>query len=245
MMMKRAIRNDWLVWCLLTAFLIAAFTVALLAATHSVDCYIALRDADCERESAATIAANTNGAVFDRINVLAGHVAPVDRLMEVAATDALYVVTAVAGLSWFLRNGEDQDRRLAVYTALVATALALLAASIIQHVYVHPRPFLLRSDVVLLVPHAADPSFPSEHTTAAFALATGIALYRTRVGVILLGVASIVGFSRIYVGLHYPADVIAGALLGTSVAVSLWAFRRPLVWLDAHLVLRLIPRALT
>ena len=134
--------------------------------------------------------------------------------MELASGYALYAIAGIAAVSWFVRSGGDRERRLAVYTAAIATIVGLAVTIAIQHVYVHERPFVARSDVMLLIPHAADPSFPSEHATAAFALAAGIALYRWRIGAVLLVLAALVGFSRIYVGVHYPADVIAAAGIG-------------------------------
>ena len=167
--------------------------------------------------------------------------APVDQLMELSARYALFVVAGLAVVSWFIRSGADRERRLAVYTAVASALLAVLVASIIQHIYVHERPFVLRSDVNLLIPHGADPSFPSEHSSAAFAIATGIALYRPRFGLILLVLASVVGLARVYVGLHYPADVAGGVLVGSSAAGAVWVARPLLAWLDANVVVRLLP----
>lgn len=236
--------RDVRLWLLISLAIVALFGGAMLEATRSVNCAQRVNDADCDREAASAFAANVNGAVFDRINLLAGHVAPADQAMALAARYALYAVAGLVGLSWFLRNRADRERRLGVYSSLLSAVVALSAASVIQHVYVHQRPFVLRADVILLVPHGADPSFPSEHTTAAFALATAVAMYRSRVGLILLALASLVGFSRIYVGLHYPADVAVGALLGIAAAFSVWLARRPLAWLDAHVIAPSLPTAL-
>ena len=59
-----------------------------------------------------------------------------------------------------------------------------------------------------------DPSFPSAHAAFAFMMATLLALWFPRYRVIFFIVAGVVGWTRIYLGLHYPTDVIAGALLG-------------------------------
>ena len=225
---------------MISLVLLALFAGAL-EVTRSVNCSLRANDLDCDRETASAFAADANGAVFDRTNGLAGHVAPVDQLMELSARYALFVVAGLAVVSWFIRSGADRERRLAVYTAVASALLAVLVASIIQHLYVHERPFVLRSDVNLLIPHGADPSFPSEHSSAAFAIATGIALYRPRFGLILLVLASVVGLARVYVGLHYPADVAGGVLVGASAAGAVWVARPLLAWLDANVVVRLLP----
>lgn len=242
--MTKMMPRGLLVWFALSAAILVLFAGVLELATRSVDCSVARGDADCDREAAAVIAGNINGAIFDRINVLAGHVPLVDQGMEFAARYSLFAIAGLAGLSWFIRTGSDRERRLGVYTALASAAGGLAVAVTIQHIYVHQRPFVLRSDVVLLIPHGADPSFPSEHTTAAFALATAIALYRPRLGVVLLLLACITAFSRIYVGLHYPADIAVGALLGMSAAIALWVGQRAFVWIDENIILRVLPRQL-
>jgi undecaprenyl-diphosphatase len=63
-------------------------------------------------------------------------------------------------------------------------------------------------------------SFPSGHAASAFAFATGVALEKPVVGVPLLGLAGAVAYSRVYVGVHYPSDVVGGALIGAGVAIA-------------------------
>jgi diacylglycerol kinase family enzyme/membrane-associated phospholipid phosphatase len=63
-------------------------------------------------------------------------------------------------------------------------------------------------------------SFPSGHAAAAFAFSTGVALEKPAVGVPLLGLAGVVAYSRVYVGVHYPSDVVGGALIGAGVAIA-------------------------
>jgi undecaprenyl-diphosphatase len=183
-----------------------------------------------------------NGQLFDSINDLAGHVSLADHAMTWAAQYAIFAIAAIVALSWFVRTGNSADRRIAVYTAIAAAAVGVLISQAIPHVYVHQRPFVLRhSDIVLLLDHSADPSFPSEHSTAAFAMAAGIGVYRQRLGVALLALAALVAFSRVYVGVHYPADVAAGAAIGIIIALALRFARPALAWLDRTIVLRLVP----
>ncbi len=75
-----------------------------------------------------------------------------------------------------------------------------------------------------------DPSFPSDHATAAFAIAVAIFLRHRKAGTLALILATLVSISRVALGTHYPSDVIGGALLGTAAALVLWAppVRRPL-----------------
>ena len=185
-----------------------------------------------------------NGSIFDAVNNLAGHVTLADDVMKFAAQYVVFVVFAMVAISWFVHTGSDQSRRLGVYTACLTAALSLIGAIAIQHFYVHQRPFVGRDDVVLLIQHGKDTSFPSDHASVTFALATGIALYRLRFGILLLALASLVAFARVYVGVHYPGDVLGGAALGVGIALVLRAARPAFVWLDQTIVMRVVPAPL-
>lgn len=185
-----------------------------------------------------------NGSIFDTVNDLAGHATLADDVMKFAARYMIFVVFAVVASSWFVRSGSDESRRLGVYTACLTAALALVGALVIQQFYAHERPFVSRTDVTLLIRHGRDTSFPSDHASASFALAVGIAVYRLRLGIVLLALASVVAFARVYVGVHYPGDVLGGAALGGGMALTLRAARPAFVWLDQTIVLRVVPAAL-
>jgi undecaprenyl-diphosphatase len=182
-----------------------------------------------------------NGALFEALNQLAGHVAVVDDAMVAAARFAVFAVFAVVCASWFLRTGEPERRRVAIYTAGLSAILAIAVAMLIQQFYVHQRPFVLRSDTVLLMRHAADPSFPSEHATVAFAMASGLGLYRRRLGAVALALASLVAIARVFVGVHYPTDVAGGAAVGIISALAVRLGRPGLNWFDRVAVVRLVP----
>jgi len=191
-----------------------------------------------------------NGSILDWINDLAGNSWALDHAMEFAAQYAVYAIVLLAVASWFVR-GAGTEHRMALYAGAASGAISVAIALVIQHFYMHQRPFVLhthplvlRSDVTLLIKHAPDASFPSEHSTAAFGIAAGVGTYRHRLGVLLLALAALTAFSRVYVGVHYPADVAAGAAIGVLVAVALWFARPGLAWLDRSVVVRLVPAPL-
>ena len=85
------------------------------------------------------------------------------------------------------------------------------------------RPFVADPHGVhLFSGHAADPGFPSDHATAAFAIATAILLRRRRAGIFALIAAALLSIGRVALGVHYPSDVLAGAVLGVAAALILW-----------------------
>ena len=187
---------------------------------------------------------DVNGSIFDAINDLAGHVTVVDDVMKFAAQYAIYGVVALVIASWFIRRGSGESRRVAVYTSVLTALLSIGVVLVIHHFYVHQRPFVQRHDVVMLIKHGADSSFPSDHATVAFSLASGIAVYRLRYGLMLGALALLIGFARVYVGVHYPFDILGGAAIGITIALVLRAARPAFEWLDRSVVMRVVPVAL-
>lgn len=88
---------------------------------------------------------------------------------------------------------------------------------LIKYAVNRPRPFLLH-DVILRVSNIPiSPSFPSGHTTTAFMIATLLSWKYKKYNYIFYSFAFLVGFSRIYIGVHYPSDVVVGAIIGFAV----------------------------
>lgn len=132
----------------------------------------------------------------------------------------LFVVATFA--LWFLARPYGALRwKLATANALLAAAVAMLANQAIAHVWLRARPFTTHPDgTVLLTAPSPDPSFPSDHATAAFAIAVAVLLVNRRVGAIFLAAATLIAVSRVLLGEHYPGDVLAGALVGAAGAVA-------------------------
>lgn len=155
--------------------------------------------------------------LFRLINDLAGHNAFLDGLARLLVNE--YFLTTMMSLIlvifWF--EGQDRDHRERNQSAILHALIALLMANVILKlcnlIYFRPRPFDSH-EVNLLFYKPWDSSFPSNPATVGFSVATAIWLYNRRLGALLLGLATLFGLSRIYCGVHYPADVVAGALLG-------------------------------
>ena len=106
------------------------------------------------------------------------------------------------------------------FEVLLSVALALLFANLlIKNIVARPRPCEVYSFLPALVRVPSDSSFPSGHTTNAFAVATAIFLNHKKAGVIAFVIAALVAFSRMYNCMHYPTDVLAGIVIGAGFAV--------------------------
>ncbi len=140
-----------------------------------------------------------------------------------AASEALFVLLLVA-LAVVVWGRMRTIARRAAVAAAASTGVALLIGQVLSHIVDRPRPFVAHPTLIhLFAPHAADGSFPSDHTTAAFAIATAILLRNRLWGALALVAAAALGVSRVVIGVHYPLDVIAGAALGAGVAIALYA----------------------
>ncbi|TYR81791.1 undecaprenyl-diphosphatase [Priestia megaterium] len=155
--------------------------------------------------------------VFRTINRLAGRFSLLDMLMIFISNRIRYVFTSVLIFMWF-RN--HLQRKVALY-AITSAAITVFINTVIKCFYFKPRPFVKRR-VGILIPSKTDSSFLSKHTLLTFAVSTSILLYKRSLGLFMWGLSFLTGFSRIWVGHHYPSDIIRSAFIGslTSIVIS-------------------------
>jgi undecaprenyl-diphosphatase len=135
-----------------------------------------------------------------------------DGLM-VAVTVGAMPLSAI-GLLFLLLAGKRREGFALLVTFIFSTLLAVG----LQLLVMRPRP----ADIRVVQPASAFPSFPSGHAAAAFGGATLVSLIWRRAGLVALPGAVLVSFSRVYLGQHYPSDVLGGAILGVSVATAVY-----------------------
>ena len=113
---------------------------------------------------------------------------------------------------------------------LVSYALVFLLGQFgLKDLIARARPCHLDETVVLLVKRPSSYSCPSTHTAWAFAAATSILMYFRKPGIGVMLVAAIIGFSRLYLFVHFPTDVLFGAVLGITLALVTVKVQRPVL----------------
>lgn len=113
---------------------------------------------------------------------------------------------------------------------LFAALLALALNQPLVATFHEPRPYTGRTDILVLAQRSADLSFPSDHAVMAGAVAAGMWLVSQRLGAVASTAALLMAFARVYIGAHYPRDVLAGLLVGALVTVVGWPLlHRPLL----------------
>jgi undecaprenyl-diphosphatase len=146
-------------------------------------------------------------------------------LVYINASEAVFV--AILVLVFFFANGErSRSWRRASVAAVLSAGVALAIAKVIAEIVDRARPFVVDpTGVHIFSAHAADPGFPSDHATGAFAVAMAIYLRNRLWGSVALVAAAVLAVGRVAIGVHFPSDVLAGAALGCGVASVL--FVRP------------------
>jgi len=150
------------------------------------------------------------------------------------------VVIAVAACSlWLLaRPGGSRRWKLAAASALASAGLALLVNRLIAHFWDRARPYESHHGVYTLS-HSHDPSFPSDHASAAFGIAFAVVLFEPLAGALFLALALLIGVGRVIIGAHYPGDVLAGLGAGLAAAFVVVAIARPVIGFLVRLVERI------
>ncbi|WP_258110596.1 undecaprenyl-diphosphatase [Alicyclobacillus sp. SP_1] len=172
--------------------------------------------------------------LYHFVNNLSGHVAILDAIMIVLAKDAPFLYAALFIVAWFTLPREDSKIRHGLIVSVLAGILALVVNVVISHIWFRPRPFAVLPNGTFhqLIAHSNDASFPSDHASGSFAFAFGV--YRR--GPIwirrsFMALAILVAIARVYVGLHWPTDVVAGVVVGLFSSMIAWRFEKYVRWI--------------
>jgi undecaprenyl-diphosphatase len=159
--------------------------------------------------------------LFRLINRYAGHTPILDVPARLLVCDYLLptAISLIAVWLWFAGRApvERRPNQRAALQAVISLQLANAFVKLANLVYFRPRPFTTH-EVNLLFYHPSDSSLPSNPAAAAFSLAVAVWLTHRRAGGAMLALAMLWSLSRVYCGVHYPLDVVAGAAVGAFAA---------------------------
>ena len=175
---------------------------------------------------------------YRAITSFAQHTTWLQGSMEIYTFGGLVLLCVLAVYAWWgARVRADRAAMAAVAWLWLGTLISIGAGLALKQVFQENRPCqVIRVATVQACPGPADYSFPSDHTTMAVALAVGLWIVSRKLGIIAALLAVIEAFSRVYLGQHYPHDVLAAAVLSAAVLLVGWPLaRRPLARLVAAL----------
>jgi membrane-associated phospholipid phosphatase len=157
--------------------------------------------------------------------------------MTIYTNVGLVLLALLAVVTWWRTRPRDAARMAAALWVPLAVALAYGLSNLVKVLVQEPRPCIRYPAVptVATCDYATDYSFPSNHVTLAVAAAVALLFAARRTGLVALALALLVAVSRMYLGAHYPHDVLAGAVLGALVACLGLPLRRPMTALVDHL----------
>jgi len=157
-----------------------------------------------------------NESWFTAINSLAGKNPILDAFMIFCAKYLIYIIPLILLYLWFRKSDEDKKFSLFLFSSVI---LSIIISMAISAFYYHPRPFAIGLGTQL-ISHKPDSSFPSDHTAAMFGFALSFLFFkRYRSGTVLVILATLVGFARVFCGVHFPLDIIGGFFVGL---ISTW-----------------------
>ncbi len=172
-----------------------------------------------------------NKEIFLFINSFAGKNHILDLIMISAAKSIPYIFILALFYLWFSKRKNE------TLFAGYASILGIIINDIIRHIYFHPRPFMEHLGT-MLIQHKASSSFPSNHTTFTMSIALMLLTFKsTRIlGIVLTILALWCGIARIYVGVHWPFDILGSITVSIIAVIIIVLLKNPLQKLNNFII---------
>jgi undecaprenyl-diphosphatase len=143
------------------------------------------------------------------------------------------IFLVIALIAWYYVWGKTPEEKtrnkmLAIMAGISGIISRLVVGEAFKAWYFHPRPFIVLG-TSHLIPESGN-SFPSGHTIFLFGVSTTVYMYNKPLGIALLIISALVGIARIYTGVHWPGDILGGAVMGVIIGWATYAYLRKLVY---------------
>ncbi len=167
-------------------------------------------------------------AVFHAVNWTSAN-SFFDQLMPFVSDKSNFIFPIVAVAALIVIYGKRKDRWGLFLLAITVFASDSIC-NLLKHAFMRVRPCEAVNGVRLLVGCGRSYSFPSGHATNIFAAMVFLSIRYKRYLPLLIAIALTVSYSRVYVGVHYPTDVVGGAVLGSLVAAAIYGIDKKYLW---------------
>jgi undecaprenyl-diphosphatase len=173
-----------------------------------------------------TLFSTINVHLFKLINSMAGKNAVLDKTMIFNAKYLIYIVPIYLLCLWFIPK-DNRSKKVSLYI-LLAVIVSLSIGWIITLFYFHPRPFMMGLGKELFQ-HSKETSFPSDHATVMFAVSFALFFLKDiKNSIIFFVLAALVGFARVFCGVHFPFDILGALIVALCGTALIFLFKKQL-----------------
>ena len=127
------------------------------------------------------------------------------------------IIWSLLGLI-FIFTRKYRFNGVTIISVLIVTVI--ISEFIIKPLFMRERPYLLNPEILLLIPEPSGTSFPSSHTSTSFAAAVQFFGINKKAGIFAVIGAAIIAFTRLYLYVHFPTDILAGIVLGVTLGIT-------------------------
>lgn len=152
----------------------------------------------------------------------------INKLHNIILDNVMVIITKLGNAGWFwivlavILMVYKKTRKCGILMLISLLTGLLIGNVALKNIIARQRPCWIDPNITLLIPNPTDFSFPSGHTLASFEAATMIFLHNKKYGTLALGLAILIAFSRLYLFVHFPTDILGGAILGTAISIGVY-----------------------
>lgn len=152
----------------------------------------------------------------------------INKLHNIILDNVMVIISKLGNAGWFwivlavILMAYKKTRKCGILMLISLLTGLLIGNVALKNIIARQRPCWIDPNITLLIPNPTDFSFPSGHTLASFEAATMIFLHNKKYGTLALSLAILIAFSRLYLFVHFPTDILGGAILGTAISVGVY-----------------------